>query len=48
MDQLEQAIIDAVEHGAPPKVWAVPETAEVQFGDGPDPFNGILICGWVA
>jgi len=45
-DQLEQAIRDAAEFGAPPKTFEVGEDAAVEFGAGRDPFDGMQITHW--
>lgn len=43
---LEQAALDAAEHGAPPKVWDMPETAAVEFATGRNPFDGATFTAW--
>jgi hypothetical protein len=45
-DQLERAIRDAAEFGAPAKTWLVPETAEVEFGTGRNPFANSTFVWW--
>jgi hypothetical protein len=44
----EAAVIQAAEHGAPPKVFHVGPDAAVDFGSGSDrhPFDGITITHW--
>jgi hypothetical protein len=45
-DQLAQAIRDAAERGAPPKVWHVGPDAYVEFGDGRNPCDGPTFTHW--
>jgi hypothetical protein len=46
MDTLTEAIANAAQHGAPPKVWHVGTDAAVDFGTGRNPFDGIQLTHW--
>lgn len=48
MNQLEKAVLAALEHGAPAKTWNVDPDAAVDFGTGRNPFDGMTITAWAA
>lgn len=45
-DQLERAVLDAAEFGAPAKTFEVGPDAAVDFGDGRCPFEHMTITHW--
>lgn len=45
-DQLTEAIERAAEHGAPPRVWTISPDAEIEYGTGRNPFDGMTITHW--
>lgn len=45
-DQLIEAIKRAAEFGAPPKTFHVGPDTAVEFGTGPNPFDGATVTSW--
>lgn len=45
-DQLAHAVLAAAEGGAPAKTWSVDHDALVTFGDGRNPFDGMIVTHW--
>lgn len=46
MDALSRAVLEAAHDGAPPKTWRVGEDADVEFGTGDNPFEGMVVTDW--
>ena len=46
IDPIAEAVERAAIDGAPPKVWHVGPDAEVEFGNGPQPFEHMSVTHW--
>ena len=46
LDPVHRAVIMAMEHGGPETVWRVAEGAEIRYGQGRNPFEGMTITHW--
>jgi hypothetical protein len=44
--KLAEAVERAAECRAPAKTWQVPESAELRFGNGHNPFDGMTVTHW--
>lgn len=45
-DPIAEAVERAAEFGAPPKTFYVGPDAAVEFGTGPNPFDGMTVTHW--
>lgn len=45
-DQLERAVLDAAEFGAPAKTFQVGPDAAMDFGNGANPFEHMTVTHW--
>lgn len=45
-DPIAEAALEAAENSAPPKLWHVGPDAAVEFGNGPNPFDGMVLAAW--
>lgn len=46
-NQLERAVLNAAEFGAPAKTFQVGSDAAIDFGTGPNPFDHMQVTAWV-
>ncbi|MCW2551141.1 MAG: hypothetical protein JWR78_922 [Mycobacterium sp.] len=45
-DPIAAAVVAAAEHHAPPETFYVGPAADVEFGTGSNPFDGMQITHW--
>lgn len=45
-DPIAEAVERAAEYGAPARTYHVDPDAAVEFGTGPNPFDGMTITAW--